>query len=414
MKPLTGKEPIAAAAGPCACGGASGPGGGAVSCCDASCDASGAADGDSGQPCCGGPQAPAANPMARPGYELLPFVASFVTTLSGPVPVVRTTLGGEDVRGTLRARLGYGRDGYRVAPGLYGVGSPGPDSPVLVTADYKLSFDALRRELSGIDAWILVLDTRGVNVWCAAGKGTFSTGEVVRQVAASGLERVVTHRRLILPQLAAPGVSALKVKERCGFSVVYGPVRAADLPAFFRAGNRATPVMRRVSFTLAERLAVSPVEFYHARKWLWWAVLAALAVSGIGPGVFSLSAVWARGPWLVAATGAGLFAGALLVPALLPWLPGRAFAVKGAFAGALCGLFAVLAAAAASPGGIPISGRMGMVLLAAGIGSFLAMNFTGSTPFTSPSGVEREMRRAMPLQAAALVAATAAWIASAY
>jgi CO dehydrogenase/acetyl-CoA synthase gamma subunit (corrinoid Fe-S protein) len=75
-------------------------------------------------------------------------------------------------------RWGIGRHRYRIEPGLYAVGTPGSDSPVLVTANYKMSFDALRRELGGLDAWILVLETDGINVWCAAGKGTFGTEEV--------------------------------------------------------------------------------------------------------------------------------------------------------------------------------------------------------------------------------------------
>ena len=69
------------------------------------------------------------------------------------------------------ARIGVNRQGHRVDPGLYAIGSPSGDSPVLVTANYTLSFDALRSVLSGISAYILVLDTKGINVWCAAGKG---------------------------------------------------------------------------------------------------------------------------------------------------------------------------------------------------------------------------------------------------
>ena len=368
---------------------------------------------EAGQPCCGGPQAPAASPMARPGYELCSFVETFLNTLAGPVPVVATRLDRRDRLGILGARLGYGRDGYRAAPGLYAVGRPGAKDPVLVTADYKLTFDALRRELHGVDAWILVLDTRGVNVWCAAGKGTFSAREAARVVTASQLPLVVSHRRLIVPQLAAPGLDAREVKRLCGFTVVFGPVRAADLPAFLMAGNRADPAMRRVTFTLRERLAVTPVEIYHARKWLWWAALAAVFVSGIGPAVFSLTAAFERGAWLVAALAAGLAGGAVAVPVLLPWLPGRAFAVKGAAAGAAAGCAAVLAMAASPWPPVGGLGVAAMLLVSSGLGSFLAMNFTGSTPFTSPSGVEREMRRAMPLQAAGLAAAAILWIASA-
>ena len=88
----------------------------------------------------------------------------------GAVPVVRTKLSRQDVMGKVKARFGIGRMSYRVKPGLYAVGDPGPGSPVLVSANYKLSFDSLRCELAGLDAWILVLDTKGINVWCAGSK----------------------------------------------------------------------------------------------------------------------------------------------------------------------------------------------------------------------------------------------------
>lgn len=68
--------------------------------------------------------------------------------------------------------------GYTIDPGLYALGNPDESSPVLVTANYKLTFDRLRQSLPKLDAWVLVLDTKGINVWCAAGKGTFGTGEV--------------------------------------------------------------------------------------------------------------------------------------------------------------------------------------------------------------------------------------------
>jgi hypothetical protein len=48
------------------------------------------------------------------------------------------------------------------------------------------------------------------------------------------------------------------------------------------------------------------------------------------------------------------------------------------------------------------------------LSSYLAMNFTGSTPYTSPSGVEKEMRRAIPLQTAAAVLGLIIWVVSAF
>jgi CO dehydrogenase/acetyl-CoA synthase gamma subunit (corrinoid Fe-S protein) len=119
------------------------------------------------------------------------------------IPGVDTRLTLGDRLGRWRVRWSIGRGSYRVEPGLYRVGRPGPASPVLVTANYKLTFDALRSELEGVDAWILVLETQGVNVWCAAGKGTFGTDELVNRVAATRLTEVVSHRKLVVPQLGA-------------------------------------------------------------------------------------------------------------------------------------------------------------------------------------------------------------------
>ena len=295
---------------------------------------------------------------------------------------------------------------YRVAPGLYAVGSPGPDSPVLVTANYKLSFDSLRFSVSGIDAWLLVADTRGINVWCAAGKGTFSAGEVSDLVRRSRLAEVVSHRRLVLPQLAAPGVTAREVTRDCGFSVRFGPVRATDLPAWLERDGQGDEAMREVTFTLAERAVLIPVELYLLARPLLGLVVLALCLSGLGPGVFSPAAAVQRGVLLLGATGLGILAGAVLVPLLLPWLPARQFWLKGVYTGlAVAALARPLVATGVS--GVE---QAALTLWAVAVSSYLAMNFTGSTPFTSLSGVEREMRRGLPVQLLAVGAAAVLWV----
>ena len=316
-----------------------------------------------------------------------------------------TTAGWPDRLGTAGARLGVIRRRYRVAPGLYAVGSPGPDSPVLVTANYKLSFDSLRFSVSGIDAWLLVADTRGINVWCAAGKGTFSAGEVSDLVRRSRLAEVVSHRRLVLPQLAAPGVTAREVTRDCGFSVRFGPVRATDLPAWLERDGQGDEAMREVTFTLAERAVLIPVELYLLARPLLGLVVLALCLSGLGPGVFSPAAAVQRGVLLLGATGLGILAGAVLVPLLLPWLPARQFWLKGVYTGlAVAALARPLVATGVS--GVE---QAALTLWAVAVSSYLAMNFTGSTPFTSLSGVEREMRRGLPVQLLAVGAAAVLW-----
>ena len=356
--------------------------------------------------CCGPPPAPQSSVYERPGYRLSSFVEGFADTAAGSVPRVKTTLDRGDLLGSLAVRLGIGREDYKVAPGLYSVGHPGPDAPVLVTANYKLTFDRLRRELAGLDAWLLVADTRGINVWCAAGKSLFSSEEVIRQIKQVRLDQVVRHRLLILPQLAATGVSAHHVKKYSGFSVVWGPVRANDIQRFLECDMQADQSMRRVTFSIGERLVLIPVELSFLPRPTFWILLSLFVISGIGSAVFSPGAAWLRGLMAAAAYFAGVFAGAILVPALLPWIPGRSFAVKGAITGSIVAI--ILAAVAWNR----ISGveMVSLAMITVVVSSYLGMNFTGSTPFTSPSGVEKEMRVAIPLQSIAVLAAVAVWI----
>jgi hypothetical protein len=254
-----------------------------------------------------------------------------------------------------------------------------------------------------------VLETYGVNVWCAAGKGTFGTDELVRRIFATHLVDFVDHSVLVVPQLGATGVAAHTVRELTGFRVVFGPIRSRDIRAFLDAGMKATDEMRTVTFTLAERIVLAPVELVGALRWPFIAIPFALAaVSGFGPRLYSLTGLASRGPAAAAAYGLGLLGGAVLVPALLPWLPGRAFALKGAVAGGLLG------AGLAWLGQASPLAAIASVLCAAAVSSFLGMQFTGSTPYTSPSGVEYELRRWIPIQAVAAAIGLVAWIASAF
>ena len=350
-----------------------------------------------------------------------PFVESSVATPAGPVPVVRTRWTVADTLGAWRVRWDIRRMDYRVDPGLYAVGSPRDSSPVLATANYKLTFDVVRRELAGIDAWILVLDTRGINVWCAAGKKRFSTDELAERVIASDLDRVVSHRRVIVPQLGATGVAAHLVRRRCGFSAVFGPVRACDIPAFLDADMKATPEMRRVAFPMWDRFVLTPVELVGIARYGLWAVpvLAVLAI--LSPAVFASHApVPATVAGLELTRGlasgcvllAGALAGAVVTPILLPWIPVRSFWLKGAIMGGVLGAGAGWALTSA--GLTNAVGAAGLTAGAAAVAAWGAMNYTGTSTFTSPSGVEAEMRRGIPIQLALAVAGTVVWIASAW
>lgn len=328
-----------------------------------------------------------------------------------PIGTASTELSLADRLGALRMRLNIGRGGYRVEPGLYTLGTPDSESPVLVTSNYKLTFDHVRSHLRGLDVWLLVVDTKGVNVWCAAGKGTFATVPVARAIVETGLAETVSHRTVVLPQLGATGVAAHDVRSFTGFRVVYGPVRAEDIPAFLSAGMKATDRMREVTFDLGERLTLTGVELSAGWNLKTLAGLAAVViVSGFGIWGFSADALIARGATAALALYAGLLAGALLMPALLPWLPPRSFSAKGAITG-LAVATGMLWLTAPVVGWLAAAGSAAATIA---VSSYVAMNFTGASPITSPSGVEAEMRRALPWQVVGAVAAVVAWIASAF
>jgi hypothetical protein len=325
--------------------------------------------------------------------EKASWFSGWMETSVGRVARISTHMGFSDKLGGCRVRWGIRRMHYNVPAGLYAVGEPTPESTVLVTANYKLSFDLLRRELSGRDIWLLVLETFGINVWCAAGKGTFGTIELIDRVQKVQLDKLVEHRTIILPQLGASGVAAHQVKKATGFKVKYGPIRAHDLPSFLNNGLKASEENRRIQFTLRDRLVLTPVELVGAWKPSLVILLLILVIAGLSGQEFSLQRALSRSLSPALIYLGALLMGSLLTPILLPWIPGRAFSIKGAQIGLLWALIASLTLASTWSVGSIIA----LFLMAPAIAAYFAMNFTGCSTFTSLSGVQKEMRIAVPV-----------------
>ncbi len=315
----------------------------------------------------------------------------FDITMSRDIKIAPTSskLTTKDFIGSWKARWGINRMNYKVEPGLYQIGNPDPKAPVLVTANYKMTFDALRKELTDLDAWILVLDTKGVNVWCAAGKGTFGTTELLNRLAIVQLEKVVSHKTIILPQLGAPGISAHEVQKYSGFKVIYGPVRAKDIIEFIKSGMKATDEMRTVKFSAYDRLVLTPMELVSTIKisLMIFGVLFILNLIGVGPfGVVDFYAYIGT-----------IIMGCVLTPVLLPWIPGRAFAWKGWLLGFIWVIIVNLLNGWPSAPEYGLLRALGYLLILPPVSAYLAMNFTGASTFTSFSGVLKEMKIAIPL-----------------
>ncbi len=324
--------------------------------------------------------------------EPLPYWAvGRIQTPAGSVLRISTEITPPERREHAKCRASAFRESYTVPPGLYAAGVPGKDSDVLVSANYKLSFDALRRELKGLNVWILVLDTKGINVWCAAGKGTFGTEELVRRIAVTQLDKVVEHRKVIVPQLGAPGVSAHGVRKATGFKVLYGPVRAGDIPAYIGAGYKATREMRTVRFGIMDRLVLTPMEINPAMKKYPLYALLVLVIFGLQPsGILFRDAVVSGLPFLLMGLVAVL-SGAFLTPVLLPVVPSRSFAIKGWIVGMFT-TFASLKLLGPPDTALVLFSYLFFPLAS----SYIALQFTGSTTFTGMTGVRKELKIAIP------------------
>ena len=141
--------------------------------------------------------------------------------------------------------------------GLVKIGNPGRNAPVLLTGNFRLTVERVRRALDGIDAYLLVANSRGINVWCAATGGHLTNHDVISVLKTSGIAELVDHRQVILPQLAATGIEGKIIHRKIGWRVVWGPVYARSIPQFLGGGLQKTPEMRTVRFAWTQRLEMA-------------------------------------------------------------------------------------------------------------------------------------------------------------
>ena len=193
----------------------------------------------------------------------------------------------------------------KVRTGLYAVGRPDADSPVLVTGNFDLTMRRVLQAIDGkVNVWLLVADSAGINVWCAAGGGYFTAEKVIAAVKSSHLNEVVNHHALILPQLCANGVDGWRIRQETGWGVHWGPAKASDIPSYLAGKRKKTDEMRWVKFPIKDRLEMVTVMLG------FYALLILLPVL-----IF-----WRNLFWPITFS---LFGLSYFYAVTLPWLPGR-------------------------------------------------------------------------------------------
>ncbi len=120
--------------------------------------------------------------------------------------------------------------------GIYTVGGPGENSPVVITTNFSLTYFLVSGylESSRVPSWLLVKDTEGLSVLTAWAAGKFSADIIGPFVKKCGIMDKVKHHKLIIPGYAAVESGGLE-EELPGWEILVGPREGAHIPAYIKA-----------------------------------------------------------------------------------------------------------------------------------------------------------------------------------
>ncbi|MFX1575005.1 MAG: methyltransferase domain-containing protein [Promethearchaeota archaeon] len=281
-------------------------------------------------------------------------------------------------------------DHVPMEPGIYKSGNPDETSPIIVTANYIYTYIKVMRALKGMDAWVLCVDSKGINVWCAARGGNFGNKQLIEAVDATDIKKITKKKTLILPQLSAGGVAAPIITSESPnfpFRILYGPVWAKDLPQFLKERpSRKPDKMKLARFTASHRLraGITHTTFLYRKIFFWPSIALVLLLLGLT--LFNtrwLDKLWIVGEiWLwIAITNA-------LIATLLPITNfTRHFITKGI----IFGVFNVLVLSSISwflHGSLPFI--LWCLCFYYWLAFFSTMSFSGFTMATSPQEIQDE------------------------
>ena len=167
------------------------------------------------------------------------IAATFVAKYSGII--VLSDFQGESLFPLLVERLNIYTDPQRpmmMQEGIYPIGNPGEDSPVLITVNFSLTYFIVSGEVesSRVPSWLLVMDTEGLSVLTAWAAGKFVGDAMGTFIKKSGITEKVKHRRVIIPGAVAAVSGDLEEELGKDWEVKIGPREAAHIPAYLKMG----------------------------------------------------------------------------------------------------------------------------------------------------------------------------------
>jgi len=226
-----------------------------------------------------------ADEMREAGFEITEerysFLESFVTVVARRSKVAQTAavaraMKPDQDRSQIKSLFDFCGRWFPnpVVPGLRRIGTPDRDSPVVVTGNFHLTVRRVEKALTSQNCYLLVVQSKGINVWCASAGGEMNTHSIIAALKTSDIASLVDHRELILPQLSAPGIDTELLRKVSGWKGKWGPIYASSLPELFVNGHTKTQEKRRVRFDLPFR-----IEMLFAMNFLLWLIFSAIALA---------------------------------------------------------------------------------------------------------------------------------------
>ena len=279
---------------------------------------------------------------------------------------------------------------YAVRPGLYYTGEAyDAERPLLVTSNYALTVFLVVRRLKGQSVRLLVVDTDGINVWCAAGKGVFSNKAIMEQVNRYDRDILGSGKwlKLIVPKFGFSGVDLRSLRDE-RIRPIIGPLYAKDLASYLADTPLRDRETERVHFGIQSRLFTWLPGLVQTMSYSLALILVFLFV-GVTLGRAT--------PWgLVTIT----VVVATIYPLFFPWLPGRGFAAKGLSLAVVFSLFLVVFQATDV---ITTASFVMGVFFTFGAAILFGLSYSGNSAVSNYVRVRKEIARFLPLNLALFV-----------
>lgn len=283
---------------------------------------------------------------------------------------------------------------FIIEPGLYYTGERyNRDTPLLVTCNYHMTVFLLWRILKNRSIRLLVIDTKGINVWCSSGKGQFCAKEIIKQIEKYDRKTLSVSETisLILPKLSLSGVSIAELK-RNSIDPQIGPVYGKELPEYLDDIPFKDRVDDRFKFSMKDRLFTLIPSLVQFSKYAIY----------IGMGLFVWDYFFKTDIyWQVIPISMVI---AVMYIIFFPLLPTKTFALKGLF---LCGLqilglciFYFLF----NENSMDQLSFLFYLFLLCGANLFFPLYYTGNSGVSNYSLVKKEIIRYLPVSAVFLMA----------